>query len=62
MSETPKPEEIPAHPHDANATQTNAQPRHRRLIPAVDPLEALKGTWTFGDADTFVREMREESD
>jgi hypothetical protein len=24
-----------------------------------DPLLALAGTWTFGDADTFVRELRE---
>jgi hypothetical protein len=24
-----------------------------------DPLLALAGTWTFGDADTYVRELRE---
>ena len=27
--------------------------------PPLDPLLALVGTWTFGDADTYVREMRE---
>ena len=26
---------------------------------SADPLEALIGTWTFGDADTYVRELRE---
>lgn len=26
---------------------------------AVDPMEALEGTWTFGDGDTYLREMRE---
>jgi len=27
--------------------------------PPLDPFEALAGTWTFGDADTYVRELRE---
>lgn len=26
---------------------------------SADPLLALAGTWTFGDADTYVRELRE---
>jgi hypothetical protein len=30
-----------------------------RASPSLDPLTALAGTWTFGDADTYVREMRE---
>jgi hypothetical protein len=36
------------------------QVRDRRASPKDrDPLEALAGTWTFGDADEYVREMRE---
>lgn len=26
---------------------------------SMDPLEALSGTWTFGDADTYLRKHRE---
>lgn len=29
------------------------------LAPATDPMEVLEGTWTFGDADAYLREMRE---
>jgi hypothetical protein len=27
--------------------------------PTEDPLERLAGTWTFGDADSYLREMRD---
>jgi len=27
--------------------------------PMDDPLERLAGTWTFGDADSYLREMRD---
>jgi hypothetical protein len=26
---------------------------------SIDPLLALSGSWTFGDADTYIRELRE---
>jgi len=38
---------------------SRAHPQKRAADPAVDPFEALAGTWTFGDADTYVRQQRE---
>ena len=34
-------------------------PSKRELAPAMDLMDALEGTWTFGDADTYLRELRE---
>jgi len=38
---------------------SRTHPQKREATPALDPLEALAGTWTFGDADTYVRQQRE---
>jgi len=38
---------------------SRAHPHKRNPAPPVDPLEALVGTWTFGDADNYVRQQRE---
>lgn len=34
-------------------------PSKREHPPAQDLMDALEGTWTFGDADTYLRELRE---
>jgi len=38
---------------------SRVHPQKRNAAPPADPLEALAGTWTFGDADTYVRQQRE---
>jgi hypothetical protein len=32
-------------------------PKPKKIL-VSDPFEALAGTWTFGDADTYVRDLR----
>jgi hypothetical protein len=34
--------------------------REEKKFAEFDPLTALAGTWTFGDADEFVRKQRED--
>jgi hypothetical protein len=34
-------------------------PAKRKLAPTVNLMDALEGTWTFGDAETYLRELRE---
>ncbi|MGD0799277.1 MAG: hypothetical protein ABR910_16295 [Acidobacteriaceae bacterium] len=58
---TPKPEDLPPslrHWLSWYENWSRNHPGKREPSPALDPLEALAGTWTFGDADTFVRELR----
>lgn len=31
----------------------------KEVSPSRDPLEPLSGTWSFGDADSYLRELRE---
>ena len=38
---------------------SRAHPQKKAVTSAVDPFEALAGTWTFGDADTYVKQQRE---
>ncbi len=58
----PKPDDLPPHLrgwlswYDA---WSQSHPEKRAPAPEIDPLEALSGTWTFGDADVYVREIRE---
>lgn len=57
----PKPEDLPPHLRGWLTWYedwSRAHPNRRQLAPAADPLEALAGTWTFGDAETFLREHR----
>ena len=59
---TPKPDDLPQdmrHWLTWYEGWSRAHSRRRESTPTIDPLLALAGTWTFGDADTYVREMRE---
>lgn len=38
---------------------SRSQPSKQPSTSAADPMEALEGTWTFGDGDSYLREMRE---
>lgn len=31
----------------------------REMAPAMDLMDSLEGTWTFGDADTYLQKLRE---
>jgi len=58
----PKAEDLPPHLRGWLSWYekwSRAHPQKRTADPAVDPFEALAGTWTFGDADTYVRQQRE---
>jgi hypothetical protein len=58
----PKPEDLPPQLRgwlDWYEGWSRVHPGKRAPAPTLDPLEALAGTWTFGDADTYVRELRE---
>jgi hypothetical protein len=58
----PKPEDLPPNLRRWLNWYENWSRTHsgtKVTTPTVDPLEALAGTWTFGDADTYVRELRE---
>ncbi len=59
---TPKPEDLAPHLRGWLSWYeiwSRSHPDKREPSPAIDPLEELAGTWTFGDADTYVREIRE---
>lgn len=38
---------------------SRSHPEKKAVAPNIDPLEALAGTWTFGDADIYVKQQRE---
>lgn len=38
---------------------SRSHPDKKDPSPERDPLENLTGTWTFGDAETYIRELRE---
>jgi len=60
---TPKPEDLPANlRHWLSWYEDWSRSHHpgkREPTSDIDPLLALAGTWTFGDGDTFIRELRE---
>lgn len=59
---TPKPEDLPQHLRGWLSWYeqwSRAHPERKEPSPALDPLESLSGTWTFGDADSYLRELRE---
>jgi hypothetical protein len=58
----PKVEDLPPHLRGWLSwyeTWSGSHPHKRTAAPALDPFEALAGTWTFGDADTYVKQQRE---
>jgi hypothetical protein len=58
---TPKPKDLPLdlQPMLAwYAKWSHSHPAKRKPEPAADPLLALVGTWTFGHAEDYLREIR----
>ncbi len=58
----PKADDLPPHLRGWLSWYENwsrSHPGRRSASHAVDPFEALAGTWTFGDADTYVKRQRE---
>lgn len=59
---TPSREELPARYTgllDWYETWSRKHSSKQSPAPAIDPVEALEGTWTFGDGDTYLHDMRE---
>lgn len=58
----PKPEDLPPHLRmwlDWYEGWSHALLARGQPVSVADPLEVLAGTWTFGDADAYLRELRE---
>lgn len=58
----PKAEDLPPHLRrwlSWYESWGRAHPQKQEPVPAIDPLLALAGTWTFGDADEYLRKLRE---
>ncbi len=59
---TPKPDDLPPqlrHWLDWYAAWSRNHPSKREPVPALDRMSELEGTWTFGDAEIYLRELRE---
>lgn len=59
---TPKAADLPSHLRGWLSWYTEWSRNHpakREPAPAVDLMDELEGTWMFGDADTYLRQLRE---